>query len=168
MRTTGTSHSRYPDQRAPYHYHSRGQYPDCRDQRRGKPKGTAKPTAQGCPYRGDTKGQAASRRGDPAQELRLPNLTEDDSDDTGADKLECGNDPLEVPVDLYPSWSPESHDLAFERTLVSGTRDRETILMRIPFRIGTPEELVSITRGEPMTVAGSMIWQEDGTILLSI
>ncbi len=99
----------------------------------------------------------------------LENLTEDDPDGTGADDLQLGDDAREeIPVDLYPAWSPDSRDLIFARTMWGGEGDYETLLMTIPRSGGESEEVAPITPNFPLSVVSPMVWQEDGTILLAI
>lgn len=101
----------------------------------------------------------------------LENLTDDDPNDTGADDIGfSGKNDTPVPIDLYPSWSPDSQSLVFARTMWSfgGDTVSGTTLMTIPRAGGDPEELLVLAPPEPMIVNGTMTWQDDDTILFSI
>ena len=101
----------------------------------------------------------------------IENLTEDDPDNTDADDIGFGSDsPGAVPIDLYPSWSPDSQRLVFARTMwdLSSDDDSGTTLMTIPRAGGEPEELLTLAPPSPMIVGGSMAWLDDDTILVPI
>ncbi len=98
----------------------------------------------------------------------LENLTQDDPNGTSADEPAIGDDGPEVPVDLYPAWSPDSQELVFARTAWGGEGDYETSLKTIPRSGGDPEVLFPVTSNRSLSIASPMIWQEDGTIFLSI
>jgi WD40 repeat protein len=101
----------------------------------------------------------------------VENLTEDDPDGTGADDIGFGDDAATgpVPIDLYPSWSPDSQELVFARTMWSlDDGDPGTSLMTIPREGGEPEELLVLAPPTPMIVNGPMTWQDDDAILFGI
>lgn len=106
----------------------------------------------------------------------LVNLTEDDPEGTGADTIGRDFDAVEVPIDLYPSWSPDSQELVFARTVwgnddpstMWGDTDPGTTLMTISRSGGEPEELFALLPPEPMIVNGPMFWREDGSILFGV
>lgn len=106
----------------------------------------------------------------------LVNLTEDDPEGTGADTIGRDWDAPEVPIDLFSSWSPDSQQVVFARTVWGssdlatewGNIDPATTLMTIDRFGGEPEELHSIEPPEPMIVNGPMSWQENDSILFGI
>jgi len=101
----------------------------------------------------------------------IENLTEDDPDNTDADDIGFSSDTeAPVPIDLYPSWSPDGQELVFARTMWSFADDTDpgTTLMTIPRAGGEPEELLTLAPPSPMIVGGSMAWLEDGSILVPI
>jgi hypothetical protein len=100
----------------------------------------------------------------------VENLTNDDPDGTGADDIGFGDDAATgpVPIDLYPSWSPDSQEIVFARTMWSLDDDPGTTLMTMPRAGGEPEELLVLAPPSPMIVNGPMIWQDDDSILFGI
>jgi hypothetical protein len=100
----------------------------------------------------------------------VENLTDDDPNGTGADDIGFGGDnDTPVPIDLYPSWSPDSQQLVFARTIWNqDDAIPGTTLMTLPRAGGDPEELLILAPPTSMIVNGPMTWQDDGTILFGI
>jgi len=96
------------------------------------------------------------------------NLTDDDPDDTGADAISISRDNVnEVPLDVFPAWSPDSQQLVFARTVWSTRADTGTKLMTISRNGGEPQKLVTLHRSMPFLVYSPMQWLQDGSILVS-
>lgn len=98
----------------------------------------------------------------------LGNLTEDDPDNTGADDIPFLDDPAQpVTIDYFPAWSPDGTSLVFARTVWGDDSVAPVILLTIPREGGEPQELAALTDASPLSLVGSMAWQEDGTIVFS-
>lgn len=95
----------------------------------------------------------------------LHNLTEDGDTELGL----LGSTKVPVNVDLYPSWSPDSEQLVFGRTVsVDTIENPNTVLMTIPREGGEPTELLTLAPPYPMSISSTMAWREDDTILFSV
>jgi hypothetical protein len=69
-------------------------------------------------------------------------------------------------VDVFPSWSPDSAQLAFARTTAVSDQDTwSTEVMTIPRDGGEARELATVSSDSPYVVSGPMTWNEDGSIL---
>lgn len=99
----------------------------------------------------------------------VTNLTEDDPDGTGADKLGFGgSSDIIVPVDVFPTWSPDGEEIAFARSEWGGGGPEPTYLMTMPRSGGEPVEIGTLDEGMPLVMISPMHWQDDGSILLGI
>lgn len=97
----------------------------------------------------------------------LVNLTDDDPGDEDFATLELDREAADpVPVDLFPTWSPDSDDLVFART-IWGAGTMGTTLMTIPRTGGEPVELRDLRPRMPFLIFSPMAWLDDGAILFS-
>lgn len=103
-----------------------------------------------------------------AQSGTTNNLTNDDPDDTGADDISISYDnPNDVPIDLFPAWSPDSQHLVFARSIWSKEPVAGTILMTVSRAGGQPQELVTLHRSMPFLIYSPMQWLPDNSVLFS-
>src|SRR5699024_2831220 len=75
-------------------------------------------------------------------------------------------DAADVPVDLYPAWSPDSKNLVFARTMW-GKAIVGTSLMTLSRDGGTPEERVVVQPEYPMSIFSPVWWLENDAILFA-
>lgn len=103
-----------------------------------------------------------------AESGTLTDLTDDDPNDTGADHVSIATTPdaADVPVDLYPAWSPDSKNLVFARTMW-GKAIVGTSLMTLSRDGGTPEERVVVQPEYPMSIFSPVWWLENDAILFA-
>jgi hypothetical protein len=98
----------------------------------------------------------------------LHNLTDDDVDDTGADKVTLITPQANpVAIDRFPAWSPDGQSLLFARTLWGDPDTPGVTLMTIARSGGDPEELFPIEDAAPLSIVGPMTWRHDGSFLFS-
>ncbi|MGC4106835.1 MAG: hypothetical protein QM753_10860 [Thermomicrobiales bacterium] len=93
----------------------------------------------------------------------LHDLTDDGDDD----KLDFGSTGKEIPVDMYPAWSPDSSQLAFARTVWGGDA-RPTIIYTIDRDGGEPVERFVVSPQEPFIIYSPLHWLGDGSIVFSV
>lgn len=93
----------------------------------------------------------------------LHDLTDDGEDD----KITLQSDAPQVPVDMYPAWSPDSKHLIFARTSWSGYT-KATALVAIDRAGGEPQERFVVSGQEPFIIYSPMHWLEDGTVIFSV
>lgn len=98
----------------------------------------------------------------------LTDLTDDDPDKTGADEIGMSAEPGagDVPIDLYPAWSPDGQHLLFARTMWSED-PAGTTLMTISRDGGEAESRFELQREFPMSVYSPMWWLDTDAILLA-
>lgn len=94
----------------------------------------------------------------------VENLTEDGMTDIGFGDT----DAPPVPIDLFPSWSPDSEHLVFARSVWNGEEGYGTSLMTIPRDGGEPEELLVLAPPQPLAIYTPMFWQDDDSILFGV
>ncbi|HWV25044.1 MAG TPA: hypothetical protein VNZ58_12705 [Thermomicrobiales bacterium] len=98
----------------------------------------------------------------------LTDLTDDDPDGTDADEISISATPASgaVPLDLYPTWSPDSQSLLFARTMWSDGPGGTT-LTTISRDGGEPESRFQLQETFPISVYSPMWWLENDAILLA-
>jgi len=93
----------------------------------------------------------------------LSNLTDDGDDD----KVSLDRDAPDVPVDMYPAWSPDGSQLVFSRTSWSG-ETKHTSIYAIDRAGGTPEERFVVSPQEPFVIYSPLHWLADGSVIFSV
>lgn len=89
------------------------------------------------------------------------------TDDGDNDEVSLAQDAAEVPVDMYPAWSPDSSQLAFARTTWGGD-ERSTALYTIGREGGEPDQRLVVSPQEPFVIYSPLHWLDDGTIVFSV
>lgn len=93
----------------------------------------------------------------------LHDLTDDGPDD----KLSLASDGPDIPVDMYPAWSPDSTQLAFARTNWGGG-EKATTIMTIAREGGDPAEWFVVSPQEPFIIYSPMHWLANGDLIFSV
>lgn len=93
----------------------------------------------------------------------LHDLTDDGPDD----KLTLSSDAPNIPVDMYPAWSPDSSELVFARTQWGGGA-KSTALFSIDRSGGEPTQRFVVSGQEPFIIYSPMHWLDDGTVIFSV
>lgn len=93
----------------------------------------------------------------------LRDLTDDGDDDD----ISLGSDAPNVPVDMYPAWSPDSSQLLFSRTTWSGDV-KNTAIAVVDRAGGTPEQRFVVSPQEPFIIYSPMHWLADGSVIFSV
>ncbi|MGN6483546.1 MAG: hypothetical protein ACTHMX_04015 [Thermomicrobiales bacterium] len=89
------------------------------------------------------------------------------TDDGDNDEVSLAQDAPDVPVDMYPAWSPDSSQLVFARTTWRGD-NRSTALYAIGREGGEPDRRLVVSPQEPFVIYSPLHWLDDGTILFSV
>lgn len=89
------------------------------------------------------------------------------TDDGFAGQLSLERNALEVLVDIYPAWSPDSQELIFARSEWSNT-NRNTTLAAIGRDGKGVSERFAVTDEESLVIYSPMHWLDDGSVIFSI
>lgn len=94
------------------------------------------------------------------EDSTLTNLTDDGYEGSIVEE------PVAVPVDVLPTWSPDGRQLAFVRSTLSDEAS-STAIMRVDRAGGEPGKVYTLGTREPLAIWMPMYWLPDDTILFA-